>query len=175
MARAAGSLVSFDVNYRPALWDNPAQAIDLTLQTLPGVDMIKVNEGEASLISGREVDPADQDSLHAAASTILDRGIKAVILTLGPQGSFFEVETGYGYVPGFEVNTVDAVGCGDSFVAGLLSQLVGDSDWKERLEPAYLKQALRYANAIGALTSLTQGVIPALPRTEQVDAFLKNR
>jgi sugar/nucleoside kinase (ribokinase family) len=35
-----------------------------------------------------------------------------------------------------------------------------------------MSEILRYANAVGALTSLTQGVIPALPTAAQVDEFL---
>ena len=94
------------------------------------------------------------------------------VVTLGPEGSFFRTAAGGGRVPAFAVDTVDATGCGDAFVAGLLCKLVRDGDWRARLSPAALQEALRYANAVGALTSLTQGVIPALPRSRQVEEFL---
>jgi sugar/nucleoside kinase (ribokinase family) len=74
-------------------------------------------------------------------------------------------------VPGFAVQTVDATGCGDAFVAALLSRFAA-GDWRERLAPQWLRPALRYANAAGALTALTQGVIPALPTAAQVENFL---
>jgi fructokinase len=67
---------------------------------------------------------------------------------------------------------VDATGCGDAFVAGLLCQLV-DAGWREQLSAGRMREALRYANAVGALTSLVQGVIPALPSAEQVTEFLE--
>jgi sugar/nucleoside kinase (ribokinase family) len=35
-----------------------------------------------------------------------------------------------------------------------------------------LGELLRYANAVGALTSLRQGAIPALPTAEMVEEFL---
>ena len=38
-----------------------------------------------------------------------------------------------------------------------------------------LTEILRYANAVGALTSLMQGVIPALPTAQQVEQFLAER
>jgi sugar/nucleoside kinase (ribokinase family) len=38
-----------------------------------------------------------------------------------------------------------------------------------------MREILRYANAVGALTALTQGVIPALPAADQVDEFLDQR
>ena len=36
-----------------------------------------------------------------------------------------------------------------------------------------MREVQRYANAVGALTSMTLGVIPALPTAEQVEAFLE--
>jgi sugar/nucleoside kinase (ribokinase family) len=76
-------------------------------------------------------------------------------------------------VPGFAVHTVDATGCGDAFIAGLLWQLVAAGRWREHLTPDQLRRSLRYANAVGALTALTQGVIPSLPTAAQVDKFLQ--
>jgi fructokinase len=90
---------------------------------------------------------------------------------LGPKGSYFRVVQGGGHVPPFRVDTVDATGCGDAFVAGLLCQLVR-TDWREQLLSARMREILCFANAVGALTSLTQGVIPALPTAAQVEAFL---
>jgi sugar/nucleoside kinase (ribokinase family) len=53
-----------------------------------------------------------------------------------------------------------------------LFQLVKDGKMLADLSPARLSGALNYANAVGALTSLTQGVIPALPYAHQVEKFL---
>ena len=77
------------------------------------------------------------------------------------------------FVPPFVVETVDAVGCGDSFIAGLLTRLVMGGYWRSRLGVDDLREALRYANAAGALTSMKEGVIPALPSAAQVEQFLK--
>ena len=78
-------------------------------------------------------------------------------------------------MPGFPVKTVDATGCGDSFIAGMLWQLVRAGDWRSQLTPERLRVALRYANAVGALTATKQGVIPSLPTAAEVDAFLAAR
>jgi len=93
-------------------------------------------------------------------------------VTLGPGGSGFQVAGGGGHVPAFEVETVDATGCGDAFVAALLCQLVLEADWREQFAPARMREIVRYANAAGALTALTQGVIPALPTAAEVEEFL---
>jgi sugar/nucleoside kinase (ribokinase family) len=54
----------------------------------------------------------------------------------------------------------------------LLWQLVRGGDWRGQLQVARMRQALRYANAVGALTSTRAGAIPALPTAEMVDNFL---
>jgi fructokinase len=94
------------------------------------------------------------------------------VVTLGAEGSFFRIAAGGEHVPPFVVRTVDATGCGDAFVAGLLCQLIAAKDWREQLLVPQMRQVLRYANAVGALTSMVQGVIPALPSATQVEGFL---
>ena len=86
-----------------------------------------------------------------------------------------DVADGSEHVPAFKVDTVDATGCGDAFIAGLLCQLVVGVEWRAQLSVERMREALCYGNAVGALTSLTQGVIPALPTAAAVDAFLAER
>jgi fructokinase len=162
IARQAGALISFDVNYRPDLWSR-ARARERVMATLPHVNLLKVNETELALLTGSE-------EVEAAAS-LLAHGPELCVVTLGPGGSFFQVAGGGEFIPAFEVETVDATGCGDAFIAGLLCQLVLGDDWREHLTLERMREVLRYASAVGALTALTQGVIPALPTAERVDEF----
>ena len=110
-----------------------------------------------------------------ASGALLAMGPSLVVVTLGPGGSYFRVAAGGEAVPGFSVKTVDATGCGDSFIAGMLWQLVRAGDWRSQLTPERLRVALRYANAVGALTATKQGVIPSLPTAAEVEAFLMER
>lgn len=166
LARQAGALISFDANYRPNLWRRPAEAARRILEVAPLVDLLKVNEVELHLLTG-----AGED-LDQGAAALLQLGPAVCVVTLGPKGSFFRSAEGSGFVPAFPVHTVDATGCGDAFIAGLLCQLIWDGRRLEDLSPARLGAALRYANAVGALTATTLGVIPALPTAAQVAAFL---
>jgi fructokinase len=168
LARQTGALISFDVNYRPSLWPQPERAHDVIMEMLPQANPVKVNDTELELLSGSR-------DLEVGSETLLGYGPDLCVVTLGPQGSFFKVAAGGQRVPAFQVNTVDAVGCGDAFTAGLLHQLVSDGSWQEKLTPANLSQILFYANAVGALTAQTQGVIPALPTAAQVEEFLKTQ
>ncbi len=163
IAREADALISFDVNYRPDLW-NTSEAHDTVMDTLPEVDLLKVNEVELALLTGSE----DVD----ASKALLQQGPNVCVVTLGANGSFFQVSEGGEHIPAFAVHTVDATGCGDAFVAGLLCQLVVGADWRDQLSPTRLREILLYANAAGALTAQNQGVIPALPSAAEVEEFL---
>jgi fructokinase len=167
VAQDRDALISFDVNYRPDLW-SPAEAREQVLATIPDVDLLKVNEIELELLSGH----SDPDR---GSQALLAQGPALCVVTLGPEGSFFRIDEGGEHVPPFRVKTVDATGCGDAFVAGLVCQLISEEDWHEQLSRARMRQVLRYANAVGALTSMTLGVIPALPTAAQVDDFLADR
>ncbi len=169
IAHQAGALISFDVNYRPLLWRTPEDARARVMEVLPRVDLLKLNEIELEVLTG-DRDPA------TASAQLLDYGPALVVVTLGPHGSFFRCQAGGEHVPAFQVETVDATGCGDAFIAGLLYQLVTPAgervDWRSQLTLDRMREILRYANAVGALTALTLGVIPALPTAAQVEHFL---
>jgi fructokinase len=166
IAERGGALISFDVNYRPRLWSDPDEAATRIRAMLPFVNLVKVNEVELPLLTGT-------DDLDRGSAALLEIGPSLCLVTLGPRGSYFQSEQGGGRVPAFAVNTVDATGCGDAFIAGVLTRLVAaGANWRDRLGPGWLRDTLRYANAVGALTAQTQGVIPALPRAHQVNEFL---
>jgi fructokinase len=118
LARAAGALVSFDVNYRPTLWENECAALAAIETALPLADIVKVNEKELGMLA-RAVDP--QEACRAA----LGRGASLCVATLGPQGSLYATRSAYNRVGGFRVRTVDSTGCGDAFMGALLARLLG--------------------------------------------------
>lgn len=168
LARKAGALISFDVNYRPALWGSPQAAIENVKKILPLVDLVKVNQSELELITG-------QVDLQEASLALLAYGPELCVVTLGAKGSFFYNGRESAFVPGFKVETIDATGCGDAFIAGLLTRIILNEASIENISGEQLAHALKYANAVGALTALTQGVIPALPTRERVEAFLSKQ
>ncbi|MBN1583834.1 MAG: carbohydrate kinase [Anaerolineae bacterium] len=179
LARRAGALISFDVNYRPDLWSREA-AYERVVDTLPLVDLVKINEIEADILG-------DGGDVASVGHALLEQGPRLCVVTLGPEGSYFYIAEGGDHMPAFKVDTVDATGCGDAFIAALLCQLVSPLpgplpnrereklSWRDHLTVERLRNVLRYASAAGALTSLTQGVIPALPTAAEVEAFLTGK
>ena len=186
IARKSGALISFDVNYRPTLWQDPAEALQQITDLIPHTHLLKVNEIELRLLTedgqehlaGKEHLAGQEhrgDDPEIAGKMLLERGPELVAITLGSKGSFYCTEKACGFVPAFKVKTIDATGCGDAFIAGLISQLLQEANWRIQLTAERLAKGFRYANAVGALTALKKGVIPALPTAAQVDTFLKTR
>lgn len=165
-AREGGALISFDVNHRPGLWADKTHALEEIWKMVAVADLLKVNERELHLLTGSN-DP------KTGARELLKHGVSLVAVTLGTEGSFFCTHKHHGMVPPFKVKTVDAIGCGDAFIAGLLSTLVKAPGRLSDLDSQTLTGCFTHANAVGAVTALSRGVIPALPSAAQVDDFIK--
>jgi fructokinase len=187
IARAGGALISFDVNFRPTLWRDPEEAYGQAMSMLPYADLVKLNEVELEVISDQRLQIADlglgteefeseiqnpDSTIAESVRSVLERGPQVCVVTFGPNGSYVQTSDWAGFVPPFRVKTVDALGCGDAFMAGLLSQLVLSGNWRDQLTPERLRAILKYANAVGGITAQTMGVIPALPTAAQVERFL---
>ncbi len=166
-AKEHGSLISFDPNYRPLLWNNIAAAREQIRSVLENVDIIKVSEEELELITGT----AD---LEKGSAILYELGIDLILVTLGPAGCFYRYPQGTGRLNGFAVKTVDTTGAGDAFLGGALYWLSGIPLHQIRtLDRQKLEQIIRFANAVGALTTTKKGAIPALPDLEEVRRLIR--
>jgi 2-dehydro-3-deoxygluconokinase len=154
-ARAAGALLSFDVNYRSKLW-GPEEARAFVEEILPDVDLLFVGDDEAREIWGR-----DDEGL---ARELAASGPREVVLKRGGEGSLALTEGRTFTQPAFPVEEVDPVGAGDAFDAGYLAGHLWGMAPEERL---------RVANAMGALCVATLGDYEGLPHTEELRAFLE--
>ena len=153
-ARAAGQIVFADTklpNFR-----------FLTLEdlhdSLPMIDYITPNEDEARYYSGKE-QPEDM------ADVFLRHGVKNVIIKLGGKGCFFKNAEESCSLPPCEIQAVDATGAGDNFAAGFASEILRGSSNAD---------ALRFANACGAICTTAVGAGTALRSREQVLEFLRS-
>ena len=164
-ARQAGVLVAFDANLRPFLWpglDAAREGIMLGVRT---ADLLKVNETELELLSGTH-------DLSAGTRRLLDLGPRLCVVTLGEAGAYFNNGRAEGHVPGFTVDAVDATGCGDAFLSGIVTGLLETAAAPDALDGDGLRRMMRFAAAVGALTATRAGAMAALPMREMVDRFL---
>jgi fructokinase len=71
-----------------------------------------------------------------------------------------------GAVPSFKVQQVDTTGAGDAFVGALLRKIVQDPSSLQ--DQKKLEEAIKFANACGAITTTKKGAIPSLPAETEV-------
>ena len=162
-AHRNGGLVSYDPNYRPALWANRAEAAEWMTIPLPLVDIIKLAEEELPLITGTT-------DLEEGARILEERGISLIMVTLGSEGVFCRWRGEAWKQPGVPVKVADTNGAGDTFLGAVLSRLClrGEKPL-EGLTRAELKDILAFANRAAAFTCSRSGAIPAMPTLAELE------
>ena len=169
VARKYGTIVSYDLNYRPSLWGSiggKVKAQEVNREIAKSVDVMIGNEEDFTACLGFEVEGLDEDissidvgkfksminavvleypNIKVTATTL--RTVKTATLNdwgaiCWADGEFFEAV----HRPDLEV--FDRVGGGDSFASGLVYGLITTGD------PA---EAVNYGAANGALAMTTPG------------------
>jgi 2-dehydro-3-deoxygluconokinase len=180
-ARRHGTVVSYDLNYRPSLWraiGGQARAQEVNRALAPLVDVMIGNEEDFSACLGYaapdlrslELDSyrrmiaavtAEFDNLAVVATTL--RTVRSA--TVNDWGAIaWSAETGLvesTYRPGMEI--LDRVGGGDSFASGLIYGLLTSGD---------LIGAVEYGAAHGALAMTTPGDTSMASLAEVEDLIL---
>ncbi len=160
IARAAGKTVVL----------NPAPANDEVHALARLVDVLVPNEVEAEQLSGIVCD--GDGAVDAARALLSSFDVAAVVVTLGERGSVLvnaDVAACGASEPVWfgphEVRAVDTVGAGDAFAGALAAGIARGLE---------LADAVRYANAAGALAVTVPGAEPSMPRNEAVLALLEH-
>ncbi len=166
IARQGDLLVSYDPNLRINLWPDETSARSGMMSVWPEAHIIKVSEEEIQFLSG-------ESDVVVGARSLWHQNLRLLVVTRGSEGCTFITPDILGEVPGFSVDTVDTTGAGDGFVAGLIYGLLGNQD--NRYNERNLTSLCRFANAVGALTTIERGAIPALPTRQQVLEFLETQ
>ena len=140
IARAGGTTVML----------NAAPIRDLPAELLSSLDILVVNEHEASHLAG------ERDWRE------LTEQVPVVVVTLGSEGALLlrrgsdEVR-----VAAPSVHAVDATGAGDTFCGAFAAGLAEDME---------LEQALLFAVTAASLSVQSYGAVPSIPLRAQIDA-----
>lgn len=89
---------------------NAAPADPITIRSYRYITHLLLNESEAAIMSGRDLEEVKQDTWPEIAQEFLDRGVKNVVITLGEKGAYFATTKNCGHVPGYKVKVVDWTG-----------------------------------------------------------------
>ncbi len=174
LARAAGTRVVLDIDYRPVLWGLtspglgeqrfvPSAEVSARLQTVIGqCDLVVGTEEEIHIAGG------STDTL-VALRRLRELSAATVVVKRGPMGCVVfqaaipdALDQGL-QGPGFPVDVYNVLGAGDAFMAGFLRGWIYN-------EP--LSRCCVYANACGALVVSRHGCAPAMASWEELQYFL---
>lgn len=154
LAKAAGAKTILD----------PAPPQPLSEDLLRLVDVIRPNAAEAEVLTN--VRAADARSAAQCGRVLLARGVGAAIVPAGDAGNLVVSRDQQHLLPHHEVESVDATGAGDAFVAGLAFALG---------EGRSLIDAAAYGGAAAAFSTTRLGAQAGLPCREDLTALLAGR
>ena len=169
LARDKGLMVSYDPNYRPTLWPDQETAEKVIQQYFQYCHLAKISEEEWAVATGHE-------DLDAGIQAVLAKGVELLVISLGEKGA---IATNGDYrieLPGLEVDVVETTGAGDGFLGAIITELLPAREKTGSLasiDEEQVREALKIANAVGALTCKKPGAIPALPTRAETDDFIR--
>jgi ribokinase len=140
---------------------NPAPAQALPDSLLKKISILTPNETEAELLTGIKV--TNDDSCSRAAAALLRKGVTTVIITLGSRGAYVATNDSKQFVAGFKVTPVDTTAAGDTFNGALAVALA---------EGMAMIDAVRFANAAGAISVTRMGAQPSAPSRKEIEKLL---
>jgi 2-dehydro-3-deoxygluconokinase len=156
-ARARGIPVTFDLNYRPALWDTPVAAAVACREILPSVSWVLCGLEEGRRVFGG-------DGREDLISRILAAGAEGAVIRVGADGAWVSSGDRSTHVPGVHVDRViDENGAGDAFDAGFACGLLRGMDGVG---------AAGLGNLLGARALAGTGDWETLPRLADIQADL---
>lgn len=159
-AKAAGLLVSCDLNFRKNLWTSE-KAGKVMAQYMPYVDVAIANEEDAEKVFGIKAPHSDieggqlsHEGYKKVAADLKERfGFKAVAITL--RGSISASDNNwaamlykdgeYHFSRNYPIHIVDRVGGGDSFAGGLIYAMMNGYSDKDCLEFAVAASCLKHS------------------------------
>ncbi len=155
--RNAGAIISFDVNYRAALWGEQ-EAYRAVVEMLPMVDILFVSEETSRRMLARK--GTIEEMLRGYHE---DFGAKMIAMTRRTVESptrhawdsiLYDAHSGecFSEAPYLDIEVVDRIGSGDAYLSGVLSGLLlGKSPQK----------ALETGNAMAAIKNTVMGDMPS--------------
>ncbi len=148
---------------------NSAPSAPLSDELLSHLTYISPNEHEAADLTGipirKDGKRVNMDDVHKAADSLLAKGVKNVVITLGNAGAVVANKEAFFYEPCIDVVEVkDPTAAGDSFVGAFTASVCAGLSHKD---------ALHFANYTATLTVSRMGAQPSLPKLEEVIALMQ--
>lgn len=139
----------------------PANAM-LNIEKINKCDFLVPNETE--LESMTKMPTITNKDIENAAMSLVKKGIRNVIVTMGSRGSMWVTKKGVHTLKAFHVKSIDSSGAGDAFIGCFSSCYVKNND---------VLEAMHEASAFAALSVMKKGTQKSYPSKSDIDVFLK--
>ena len=165
IAKESGALISFDPNLRSPLWDSLEDARREIEYGFEKCDILKISDNEIEFMTGL----TDYDK---AVRELMEKyNIKLAFATLGKKGSrayYGDMQAEFG---GFDVDTIETTGAGDTFCGSALNFIL-EHDINALTEND-LKELLAFANAAAAIITTRRGALKVMPEKKEILDLLR--
>ena len=166
LARAGGTLISFDPNLRPPLWDSMEEARQQIAWGLARCDVLKIADNELEFMTG-------QTDFAKGAAMLQEQypNIRLLNVTAGAQGSYAFYGQTQVFCPACtKGGVIETTGAGDTFCACVLNFVLDHG--LDNLTEEDLGQMLHFANTAAYLVTTRKGAIRSMPDPEEIKALL---
>ena len=148
---------------------NPAPAAALPDEVYDGLVHLILNETEIALLAGvSEAELEDTSMVVKVAATILAKGVRNLVVTLGGRGAYYACADGQQeLVPAPKVDVVDTTAAGDTFI-GMYSVLAVEAS--SRSEEFDIAAAVRESIVASSKTVARKGAQVSIPWKDELDS-----
>lgn len=165
-ARRQGKLLSFDPNYRAALWASERAAAEWTAWGAEAADVVKLSDEEGRLLTGA--------GPEETARILTERfGAGLALVTLGAEGCLLRSRKAAVRLRPPAVAARDTTGAGDIFGGAAMARLLELGREPGSLDGDALREIGAFASAAAALSTLVPGGIPSVPERSAVESAAK--
>ncbi|MDP4178505.1 MAG: carbohydrate kinase family protein, partial [Bacillota bacterium] len=151
-ARENNTLLCFDPNYHPMIWEKGEDGIEYVKSIISKVDIVKPSEDDAERLFGK-------DTFENQINKFLKLGVKLVIMTLGSQGAIVSNGVETAKFKSLASEVVDTTGAGDAFWSGF---------YAASIKGYTIRESLNLGFAVSAYKLKHEGAVVDLPTLEQI-------
>ncbi|WP_394234860.1 ribokinase [Niallia oryzisoli] len=155
--------IDFGVEHHIPVILNPAPASkELDFDYVCKCDFFMPNETELEILTGMPVETEEQ--VRAAASYLIEKGVKNVIVTMGSRGVLWATKKQIQRVDAYRVDAIDTTGAGDAFIGCFTHYYVETKD---------VLQAIQMATGFAALSVTKRGTQISYPSKDELNLFIE--
>jgi 5-dehydro-2-deoxygluconokinase len=158
-ARQRHAITIHDLDHRPHLWKQPADARRWAREAVRRATVVLGNLDEVEMATGSR-------DVRSAAAALLELGASLAIVKRGHEGVYARTARDEVSVAAVETKVLNGLGAGDAFGGALCHGLL--SGWP-------LRRALEIANAAGAIVASRLACADAMPTFGEIEELLARK